>query len=122
MSEHWRQVIMVVFIIACTIGLRVLMELFCVRTERKIRLICVGGMMLLYTIVVTWELYIVGEMLMAGGFFGMPSTMSLIEYRNFICLLFPITNLLMGALIIFYCANIKKRVLSNREKIMLKDL
>lgn len=122
MNEQWGYVLMIIFVLGCTVGMRVLMEMFCVHTERKIRLLCVAGMMVLYTIVVTWELFIIGELLVQGVFFSGQAQISVADYRNFICVLFPITNLLLGGLILFYSATIKKRVLSSREKIMLKDM
>lgn len=122
MNEQWGYVLMIIFVLGCTVGMRVLMEMFCVHTERKIRLLCVAGMMALYTIVVTWELFIIGELLVQGVFFSGQAQISVADYRNFICVLFPITNLLLGGLILFYSATIKKRVLSSREKIMLKDM
>lgn len=122
MNEQWVQILMIIFIIGCTIGMRVLMELFCLHTERKTRLLCVAGIMVLYTIVVTWEFFIIGELLLQGILFSSPEPATIADYRAFICALFPITNLLLGGLILFYSATIKKRVLSNREKIMLKDM
>lgn len=93
MGESWIYVWMIAFVIGCTVGLRVLMELF-----------------------------IVGEALAQGWFTQRQEPVSVLDYRNIICVLFPFTNLMLGGMILFYSANIKKRSLSNREKIMLKDL
>lgn len=122
MYGQWGDVLMIIIVIGCTVGMRVLMELFCVHTERKTRLLCVAGIMVLYTIVVTWELFFIGELLVDGTLFMGQEQISVTDYRNIICVLFPITNLLLGGLILFYSATIKKRVLSSREKIMLKDM
>lgn len=122
MGKSWVYVLMIIFVLGCTIGLRVLMEVFCAHTDRKTRLLCVAGMMVCYTLVVTWELFIVGEALVQGWFAQWQEPVSVLDYRNFVCVLFPLTNLLMGGLILFYSANIKKHSLSNREKIILKDM
>lgn len=120
MTGNWTYLIGVIFVMVCAIGFRILMELFCIHAERKIRLICVAGMMFLYTIIITWGLYFTCELLIDGNFQNQTATIT--DYRNLICIMFPIFNLGIGGLILFYCAHIKKHVLSNREKVLLMDL
>ena len=122
MTHLWTYLPWLFFIIGCLAGFRILLEVFCVRTERTIRLLCVSGMMLLYTAIMTFGLYFMGELLLNGVFFSEVETITLTDYRSMICALFPIVNLLLGALIIFYSSQIQKHSLNNREKILLKDL
>ncbi len=44
------------------------------------------------------------------------------DIRNYICVLVLGVNIVVGFITILYCATARKRTLSNREKIMLKDL
>ena len=44
------------------------------------------------------------------------------EFRIYICVIVFAVNIVVGFITVLYCSTARKRTLSNREKIMLKDL
>lgn len=102
----------------CGIGsvlvFRILLNRFCVQVESKKRLAYAAGMMLTYTAIMMFLIYMTGTV--------MPKQMTVRDFSIYICALIFAVNIVIGFVIIAYCTTARKRSLSNREKIMLKDL
>ena len=52
----------------------------------------------------------------------MSKQMAVRDFSIYICAMIFAVNIVIGFVIIAYCTTARKRSLSNREKIMLKDL
>lgn len=100
--------------ISFVIIFRILIEKFCNRAEYKKRLFYVVGMMLCYTVVVVLMIYMTSDFMI--------NQVSIVDFRNYICTIVAVFNVIIIFLVTVYCWNAKKRSLSNREKIKLKDL
>ncbi len=101
-------------IIGVVIIFRILMEKFCNQAEFKRRLGCAAGMMLCYTAVLVLLIYT--ESILA------PEQTSVADFAIYVSATIFAMNLVLIFIIIIYCSTAKKRSLSNREKIKLKDL
>ena len=93
---------------------RIMLNRFCVQVESKKRLIYAAGMMLTYTAFMMFLIYMAGSV--------MSERMSVHDFSIYICILIFSVNIIVGFITIVYCTTARKRSLSNREKIMLKDL
>ena len=107
-----------IMIFVVVIVFRILIEKFCNNTEFKKRLWYTAGMMLCYTgVLVLWiyaESIMVSEQMSIG--------MSVAEFGIYLGAKILVVNLLFVFYITVYCSTAKKRSLSNRDKIKLKDL
>lgn len=101
-------------IFGIVIVFRILMERFCNQTEFKWRLGFAAGMMLCYTVVLALLIY-------AESIF-ISEQMSVTDFGIYISAQIFAINLVLIFVIVIYCSTAKKRSLSNREKIKLKDL
>lgn len=93
---------------------RILIEKFCNNAEYKKRLFYVVGMMLCYTVIVVLMIYMTSNFII--------NQVSVVDFRNYVCTIIVVFNIIVISLVTVYCWNAKKRSLSNREKIKLKDL
>lgn len=98
--------------ISFVIIFRILIEKFCNNTEYKKRLAYAVGMMLCYTAVLLSIIYITGEYIIS------PVT----DFQFYLCATIFAINLVFIFFISIYCSTAKKRSLSSKEKIKLKDL
>lgn len=102
----------------CAIGsvlvFRILLNRFCRQVESKKRLACAVGMMMAYTVFMMFLIYMAGSV--------MPEQISVHDFSIYICTVMFSVNIVVGFVIIMYCTTARKRTLSNREKVMLKDL
>ena len=96
------------------LGFRILLNQFCRQVEFKKRLAYVAGMMLAYTVCMMFLVYMAGTV--------MPKQTSVQDFSIYICIMIFAVNIVAGFITIVYCTTARKRSLSNREKIMLKDL
>lgn len=106
--------IQMLFGIGSVLVFRVLLNRFCEQVEPKKRLAYAAGMMLAYTAVMMSLIYMAGSI--------MPEQMSVQDFSIYMCVLIFAVNIVVGFIIIVYCTTARRRSLSNREKIMLKDL
>ena len=106
--------VQVIWCIGSVVVFRILLDSFCKQVEDKKRLACVAGMMLAYTVFLMWMIYMAGEVMFAQ--------MAATDFRVYVCVLILGVNIVVGFITILYCSTARKRSLSNREKIMLKDL
>ena len=106
--------IQMIWCIGSVVVYRILLEVFCKQVEDKKRLACVAGMILAYTLFIMWMIYMAGEVVFVQVTTG--------ELHVYICALIFAVNIVVGFITIAYCSTARKRSLSNREKIMLKDL
>lgn len=109
--------IQMVFVIGEVILFRVLLNQFCNHTEFKVRLKYVAGMIVLYTVLLIHMIYLTGL-----GMEMMGQSVTIIELCMYLCALILGVNIVFGFTVVLYCSTARKRALSNREKIMLKDL
>jgi len=100
--------------VGCVIVYRVMLDKFCKQVDYTKKLVCVAGMILAYTAVIIQMIYITGEFAMRQ--------ISVADFRMYICVLILAVNIVFCFITIVYCGTARKRMLSNREKIMLKDL
>ena len=100
--------------IGCVVIYRMILDMFCKQVDYTKKLTCVAGMILAYTAVIIQMIYITGELVM--------TQISVEDFRVYICVLIFAVNIVFGFITIVYCGTARKRTLSNREKIMLKDL
>lgn len=100
--------------VGCVIAYRIMLDKFCKQVDYIKKLIYVAGMILAYTAVIIQMIYIVGELVMLQ--------ISVADFRAYVCVLIFAVNIVFGFITIVYCSTARKRTLSNREKIMLKDL
>ncbi len=93
---------------------RVLIEKFFYHAEYQKRLGYAVGMMLCYTMILMSVIYLSGEY--------MVNQMSVKDFRVLLCAVVFAMNLVIIFAIALICSVAKKRSLSSREKIKLKDL
>ena len=105
-------------IVAVVIIFRILIEKFCNHMEFKRRLGYVAGMMLSYTLVLVLWIYAEGILISEQ----MSIQMTIAEFAIYLSAKVFVVNLLFGFVIILLCSTARKRSLSNRDKIKLKDL
>lgn len=107
-------VIKMLWCIGSVVMFRIMLDRFCKQVEDKKRLAYVAGMMMAYTAFIMWMIYMTGETMLAQT--------TAEELRIYICALVFAVNIVVGFVTILYCSTARKRTLSNREKIMLKDM
>ena len=107
----WAQIL---WCVGSVLAFRIFLAGYCKQVENKKRLAHAAGMMLAYTAMLMWMIYMAGETLFARA--------SVKEFRIYICAMVFTVNIVIGFITIVYCSTARKRTLSNREKIMLKDL
>lgn len=106
--------IQMILCIGCVMVYRIMLDKFCKQVDYKKKLAYVAGMILAYTAIIIQMIYMVGEL----GISQIPVE----DFRLYICVLIFAVNAVFGFITIVYCSTTRKRTLSNREKIMLKDL
>lgn len=107
-------VVQTILWVGCVVAFRVLIGKFCDCTEFKVRLACAAGMMAVYTALLVQMIFFASELAL--------ETMTVADFRTYICVLICGWNLVLIFIVTVYCSTARKRALSNREKIMLKDL
>lgn len=106
--------VQMLFGIGSVLVYRIFLDGFCKQVEDRKRTFCVVGMMLSYTVFLMWMIYMAGEVMFAQSVAE--------DFRIYICAMILGVNIVVGFVTILYCSTARKRTLSNREKIMLKDL
>ena len=106
--------ILMLSIAVCAVLFRVLIMVFLKYAVYKVRFLCTFLMMILYTIVLLLTIFFVCS--------TVAENMSVTQARNIICVAVLALNLAFIFTIFIYGFIAKKRSLSGREKIMLKDL
>ena len=101
-------------IFGATIIFRILIHQFCEQAEFKKRLAYAAGMMLCYTVILVLLLYIQSTLA--------ASKTTVAEFGIYMSTVIFAMNLVFIFVITIYLSVAKKRSLSNREKIKLKDL
>lgn len=101
-------------IVGFVIVFRILMHQFCEQAEFKKRLGYAAAMMLCYTVVLVLLIYT--ESTLAA------SQTTVAEFGMYMGAVIFAMNLVLIFVITIYCSVAKKRSLSNRDKIKLKDL
>ena len=104
----------ILFMIFCVVLFRVSMSKFCDLVDYKKKLYCVAGMMLAYTGSMIEMIYLMGEEL--------AEMFTVKDFSIYVCILIAAMNLIVGGITILFCSTSRRRSLSNREKIMLKDM
>ena len=100
--------------IFCVVLYRVSINKFCEFVEFRKKLVCVVGMILAYTGILMEIIYLFGNVL--GEMFTVR------DFSIYAMIIIFTMNLIVGAMTIVMCSTGRKRMLSDREKIMLKDL
>ena len=100
--------------IICILIYRILLARFCNQVDYQKRLLLVAGMILAYTAVVILMIN------MAGSF--MLTETSVEGFKIYVCIMIFAVNVVFGFITIIYCSTVRRRSLSSREKIKLKDL
>ena len=100
--------------IALVVLFRVALSKFCDFVDLKKKLFCVAGMILGYTGML---IVIIMSMAFVTGIFTKAS-----DFAIYMSVVIGAFNIVVGAYVIIICATAKRRTLSNREKIMLRDM
>lgn len=104
-----------IFILIFFVALfRVSMSKFCSFVEYKKKLLCVIGMVIAYTGILMELVYLAGKLFMED--------LTIKEFSIYVCILIFTINIIVAGISIVYCSTGRKRLLSNREKILLKDM
>ena len=106
--------IQTLWFVGSVLAFRIFLAGFCKQVEDKKRLAYAAGMMLAYTAILMWMIYMAGETIFAQ--------MQAKDFSIYTCTIIFAVNIVIGFFTIVYCSTARKRTLSNREKIMLKDL
>lgn len=109
--------IQILLMLAGVVVFRILLNQFCEHTEAKVRMGYAAGMMIQYTILLLQMVYIAGVVVEE-----MSQNITINDFVVYLGVLIFSVNIVYGFIILVYYSTAKKRGLSNREKIMLKDL
>ena len=109
--------IQILLMVVGVLVFRVLLNRFCEHAEFKVRIGYAAGMMVQYTILLIQMVYIANATVKM-----MSQNITISEFVVYLGVLILSVNFTYGFIILAYCSTAKKRGLSNREKIMLKDL
>ena len=96
---------------------RILLNQFCECTKFRVRMRYVAGMMIQYTILLLQMIYLADEAIEMMG-----QNITTDDFVVYLGVLIISVNLVYGFIVYMYCSTARKHGLSDREKIMLKDL
>jgi len=100
--------------IICVWIYRILLERFCNQVDYQKRLLIVAGMIFAYTAVVILLINMVGSFMLTGT--------TVESFKIYISIMIFAVNLMFAFITIIYCSTARRRSLSSRKKIKLRDL